>query len=116
MRILVLFIAILLSFTPVLAKTFKKDIPPLPSSIEPFPIDEEYQNEFVGFDKLEFQEYEKEQKLNAKLEKKRQKLIDKKTKLEEKKEAKIKNCERSQLFIDQLKASEIENSESSEEF
>ena len=104
MRIFVLLLAVLLSFNMAYAK--KASQPAFVGT--PFEIDEEFQTEFVGFDEKEFKAYEKEQKTLEKLNKKRQKLEDKKVKLEKKRDASIENCERSQEYIERLKATEVE--------
>lgn len=93
MRIFVLFLAFFLAFNTAMAESS-------------FPIDEEFQTEFTGFDEKEFKAYEKEQKTLAKLNKKRKKLEDKKIKLEKKRDASIENCERSQIYIEKLKTTE----------
>lgn len=102
MRIFVLFLAILLSLNVALAK----NAPQPTFTGTPFPIDEEFQTEFAGFNEKEFKAYEKEQKAFAKLNKKRQKLEDKKVKLEKKRDASIENCERSQIYIEKLKTTD----------
>jgi len=110
MRIFILCLAVLLSFNVALAK--KAPAPTFTGT--PFPIDEEFQTEFTGFDEKEFKSYEKEQKALAKLDKKRKKLEDKKVKLEQKRDASLKNCERSQQYIEELKSTEVEPRENSE--
>lgn len=102
MRVLILLFAFLLSFSTAYAK--KAPQPTFTGT--PFPIDEEFQTDFVGFDEKEFKAYEKEQKALAKLNKKRQKLEEKKIKLETKRKNSIENCERSQEYIEQLKSTD----------
>lgn len=102
MRVFILLLVILLSFNTAFAKKA-----PQPTFVgTPFPIDEEFNADFVGYDEKEFKAYEKEQKALATLNKKRQKLEDKKIKLEKKRDASIENCERSQVYIEKLKTSE----------
>lgn len=106
MRILVLFFAILLSFSSVFAVPFKKSSPSVSTSATPFPIDEEFQTDFVGYDEKEGKLLQKQEKAQAKLDKKRKELELKKVKLEKKKAASVKNCERSQEYIEKLKSHE----------
>ena len=101
MKNIILLLVILLSLTPVLAKKVSQ-----PEFVgTPFEIDEEFQTEFVGFDEKEFKTYKKEQKAIAKIHKKRAKLENKKIKLEKKRDINLKNYERNQAYIEQLKTS-----------
>lgn len=110
MRIFILCLAFLLSFSVAFAK--KAPAPMFTGT--PFPIDEEFQTEFTGFDKKEFKAYEKEQKALAKLDKKRKKLEEKKVKLEEKRKNSVENQERCQVYIEQLRSTIVESRETEE--
>lgn len=111
MRILILCLAFLLSFN---IAAFAKKAPAPTFTGTPFPIDEEFQTEFTGYDEKEFKAYEKEQKVQAKIDKKRQKLEEKKAGLEQKRDASLDNCERCQVYIEQLKSTEVEPRENEE--
>lgn len=110
MRIFILCLAFLFSFSPALAKK----APQSTFTGTPFPIDEEFQTEFTGYDEKEFKAYEKEQKVRAKIDKKRQKLEEKKAALEKKRDAGLGNCERNQLYIEKLRATIVEPREGEE--
>ncbi len=102
MRVLVLLFAILLSFNTA---TAKKAAPPEFVGT-PFPIDEEFVTEFVGYDEKEAKAHEKEQKALLKLDKKRKKIEEKKAKLEEKKAKSVEIYESSQVYLEKLNSSE----------
>ncbi len=103
MRIFLLFLMILLSFNMALAK--KAAQPEFVGT--PFEVDAEFVQDFVGYDEKEAKAYEKEQKALLKLKEKRQKIEDKKIKLEKLKTQSLETCERSQKYIEELKATEV---------
>lgn len=109
MRILILFFIMLLSMNIALAKNpFKKSVPPVlttPGQSQ-IPIDDEFMQDFVGYDEKEAKAYEKEQKALLKLQKKLKKLEEKKVKLEHKKAKRLENYEKSKLYLERLKTTE----------
>lgn len=101
MRILVICLAILLSFDMAFAK--KVSTPTVVGT--PFPIDEEFVTDFVEYDAKEAKVLEKQQKAQDKIDKRRAKLEEKKAALVKKRDASIENCERNQVYIEKLRSS-----------
>lgn len=100
MRILIIFLAIFLSFDMAFAK--KVSTPTIVGT--PFPIDEEFVTDFEEYDAKEAKVLEKQQKVQDKIDKKRAKLEEKKATLVKKRDASIKNCERNQVYIEKLRS------------
>lgn len=104
MRILVLILAILLSFDMAFAK--KATVPTVVGT--PFPIDEEFVTDFDEYNPKEDKTFEKQQKTQAKIAKKRAKIEEKKVKLEKKRDFSVENQERKQVYVEKLRSTIVQ--------